>query len=145
MQSIPVIDIFAGPGGLGEGFSAYCNGHGDQRFRIGLSIEKEKWAHETLELRSFLRQFRNKDVPDEYYEHICDPLCFPRDELFRRHPDQSTAAKSEAWHATLGEVSESEVDRRIVTSLDGNASWVFNWRRFTNRHWKHHPQWSQNW
>ncbi|MDA3814473.1 MAG: DNA cytosine methyltransferase, partial [Candidatus Cloacimonetes bacterium] len=52
-NTIPIIDLFAGPGGLGEGFSAYKN----NIFRIKLSIEMNQEAHLTLELRSFFRQF----------------------------------------------------------------------------------------
>ena len=52
---IPVIDLFAGPGGLGEGFASFPL-DGDPLFRISLSIEKEKWAHATLLLRSFYRE-----------------------------------------------------------------------------------------
>ena len=44
---IPFIDIFAGPGGLGEGFSSYKI-KGEHFFRPVLSIEKEDRAHETL-------------------------------------------------------------------------------------------------
>jgi DNA (cytosine-5)-methyltransferase 1 len=50
---IPVIDVFAGPGGLGEGFSALGRAEGRQCFKIGVSVEKETSAHSTLELRSF--------------------------------------------------------------------------------------------
>ena len=38
--AIPIIDIFAGPGGLGEGFSAYTDECGKQPFKIALSIDK---------------------------------------------------------------------------------------------------------
>ena len=40
-KPIKVIDLFAGPGGLGEGFSAYQS-KGKQRFNIAISIEKEE-------------------------------------------------------------------------------------------------------
>jgi DNA (cytosine-5)-methyltransferase 1 len=37
---IPVIDLFAGPGGLAEGFSAF-RAEGGNGFRILLSVEKD--------------------------------------------------------------------------------------------------------
>lgn len=48
MSSVPVIDLFAGPGGLGEGFSSVADGS----FRVVVSIEKDPAAHETLRLRA---------------------------------------------------------------------------------------------
>ena len=54
---IPIIDIFAGPGGLGEGFSSLVNDANERAFKIKLSIEKEPHAHRTLQLRAFFRQF----------------------------------------------------------------------------------------
>ena len=56
-SAFPIVDLFAGPGGLGEGFSAFRDRRGRQPFRIALSVEKEPSAFETLRLRSFLRQF----------------------------------------------------------------------------------------
>ncbi|MEO8242375.1 MAG: DNA cytosine methyltransferase [bacterium] len=52
-----IVDLFAGPGGLGEGFASLdLDGH--LPFHIGISIEKEASAHRTLTLRAFLRDFR---------------------------------------------------------------------------------------
>lgn len=69
-MAIPVIDIFAGPGGLGEGFSSITDEHGNRIFNIRLSIEKDEIAHQTLCLRSFYRQFKKEDVPEIYYSFI---------------------------------------------------------------------------
>jgi len=52
-KAIKVIDLFAGPGGLGEGFSANKN-----KFKIVVSIENEASAYKTLLLRAFYRQFK---------------------------------------------------------------------------------------
>ena len=67
---IPVIDLFAGPGGLGEGFSSARSGSGKQLFKIKLSIEKDEFAQRTLELRAFYRQFVGKKIPTEYYAYL---------------------------------------------------------------------------
>jgi len=69
-MAIPVIDIFAGPGGLGEGFSSITDEYGNRIFNIRLSIEKDEIAHQTLCLRSFYRQFKKEDVPEIYYSFI---------------------------------------------------------------------------
>ena len=63
-----VVDLFAGPGGSAEGFSAFKK----QRrhpFSVRLSIEMEKAAHQTLLLRTFLREFPKK-FPEEYYDWL---------------------------------------------------------------------------
>ena len=68
-KRIPVVDIFAGPGGLGEGFARYpYKSKKSPRFRIQVSIEKDERAHQTLRLRSFRRQFSDRKVPSDYYE-----------------------------------------------------------------------------
>ena len=67
MKPIPIIDLFAGPGGLGEGFMSVKGQNGKSVFDIRLSIEKEANAHKTLTWRSFYRQFAQKgmSVPDK--------------------------------------------------------------------------------
>lgn len=60
-----VVDLFAGPGGLGEGFAAYAGG---DKFNIVLSAEMESSAHSTLTLRSFFRRIQSdKAALDSYY------------------------------------------------------------------------------
>ncbi|MGH1457220.1 MAG: DNA cytosine methyltransferase [Alphaproteobacteria bacterium] len=97
MKKFKIIDLFAGPGGLGEGFSAYSK-NGVKPFKIAVSIEKDAFAHKTLTLRSFFRQFR--DVPKEYYQYLQNKIC--REELLNLYPDEAQAAYDEAWLAELG-------------------------------------------
>ncbi len=53
---IPIIDLFAGPGGLGEGFSSLNAGPArDPAFKIALSVEKDPEASRTLRWRAFTR------------------------------------------------------------------------------------------
>jgi len=102
---IPIIDIFAGPGGLGEGFSSLKDRNGQRIFDIGLSIEKDEYAHKTLLLRSFFRQFPVNKVPDMYYEALRENNIEIREkkiaELFNSYPKQTRIAQEEAWHFEL--------------------------------------------
>lgn len=67
---IPVIDLFAGPGGLGEGFTSIADGRGDRRFAVKVSIEKEEVAQRTLSLRALFRAYRKGAAPDCYYDYL---------------------------------------------------------------------------
>lgn len=117
---IPIIDLFAGPGGLGEGFSALRRG-GRPVFKIGVSIEKDPVAHKTLELRAFYRQFPY-GAPPEYYQYLADKIS--RDDLFNAHGKEAKAARSEAWNATLGVTDAAEINARITAALDGRNDWL---------------------
>lgn len=129
-MAIPIIDIFAGPGGLGEGFSALINEENENVFKISLSIEKDPLAHQTLRLRSFYRQFRHEEVPEDYYDFVKGLLSI--EELYRRWPIQAAHAHKEAWCGTLGDpdkmdqnaVSDDEVDARIRQVLNGEPNWL---------------------
>lgn len=61
-----VIDLFAGPGGLAEGFSSVEDINGNRAFKIALSIEKETAPFNTLRLRAFFRQFPLHQAPEAY-------------------------------------------------------------------------------
>jgi DNA (cytosine-5)-methyltransferase 1 len=69
-KAIPVIDLFAGPGGLCEGFSSVLDESGAKRFSVKVSIEKEPIAHRTLALRGIFRYFPKGMVPDCYYDYV---------------------------------------------------------------------------
>lgn len=70
-MSIPVIDIFAGPGGLNEGFSELVDSSGSKVFTTVASIEMESSAVRTLRLRSVFRELSitGKYLPN-YYQFI---------------------------------------------------------------------------
>lgn len=107
-----VVDLFAGPGGLAEGFSAFET-DGVRPFEICLSVEKEKSAHATLRMRSFLRQF-GANFPVPYYDWLNGKRSEPDwPALF---PKQWTAAEAEALNLTLGEANAAAViDARLAT------------------------------
>lgn len=71
-----VIDLFAGPGGLSEGFSPLMQDDGHRAVEIALSIEKEPTAFCTLLLRSFIRRIGG-NMPRVYIDFL---LAGPKDE-----------------------------------------------------------------
>lgn len=121
---IPVIDIFAGPGGLGEGFSGLHSADRKPVFRVCLSIEKDKDAWETLLLRSFFREFEDAAVPDAYYLHLQGEL--PREELYQAYPTEFQKASSIAINLELGEQKKTrtETKKLIKAALAGKKDFV---------------------
>jgi len=128
-KTIPVIDLFAGPGGLAEGFSSVFKNN-KRVFDIKLSIEKDENAHKTLELRSFYRQFEKGNAPKEYYELIKESNLSSREvkrqELFEKYPKEAEKARTEAWCCELGNKNfpNEEIDNRIQAGLGDRKDWV---------------------
>ena len=112
MPTYSVVDIFAGPGGLAEGFSSVPDVDGRRAFKIALSIEKETAAHSTLRLRSFLRQFGDA-LPESYYGLINESGEEP--DWPDLHPDEWKAAEVEAWQLELG---KEDPEERLNARLD---------------------------
>jgi DNA (cytosine-5)-methyltransferase 1 len=117
-----VIDIFAGPGGLGEGFSSLSDKHGSAAFKIKLSLEKEEHAHRTLQLRAFYRHFAKGRLPEDYYRYLRGEITLK--DLHDRHPDEAKAAEAEAVRLTLGEDTRGEAETLIRNALNGAKEWV---------------------
>lgn len=120
-ESVPVIDLFAGPGGLGEGFSAYPL-DGDPIFRISLSVEKEEWAHRTLLLRSFYRLFPRGEAPDDYYRHLRGEIS--QEQLFERHPVQAESARAQSQCIEIRPSNRRRIRRAIADRVTDRAAWV---------------------
>lgn len=105
-QDIPVVDIFAGPGGLGEGFSSF----GDGRFRVVLSAEVDRAAHRTLQLRKFYRAIDDRDRQKHY---------FP--EVRKGNSEFQYGHMREALRNLWGEVGSEAIAIRLG-SLEGDAA-----------------------
>lgn len=123
-MQIPVVDIFAGPGGLGEGFSAFTPRRGmiNPPFKIAISAEMETNAAKTLRLRAFFRQFPAGQAPDSYYEYVAGKRTTPYTEDSEK---QWSAAKEEARQLTLGNPSDdAELRERIERVAKKGKEWV---------------------
>jgi DNA (cytosine-5)-methyltransferase 1 len=117
---VPVVDLFAGPGGLGEGFSALE--HDSFGFDVVLSVEKDRAAYETLLLRSFFRQLCGPGLRPQYYEYLRGEIT--RDVLFRALPDEAAKATARCLHLEMGPRATPRVYAHIDRALGAAKHWV---------------------
>ncbi|WP_089417289.1 DNA cytosine methyltransferase [Vitreoscilla filiformis] len=121
-MTIPVIDLFAGPGGLGEGLCRSCTD-----FRIVLSVEKDGMAFETLRLRAahrallrvVTREASEWAIWDEIVE--VEPWNIVFDQLMTKGGqtirNACKEADREAWHFELGHTQRKIISTRIRERL----------------------------
>lgn len=125
---IPVVDVFAGPGGLSEGFAAtHLLEDPDvpgPLFDVVTAVEKDTHAYQTLLLRHFYREFLPGTPPDEYYGLLRSEITLA--ELFEHFPTEAAIAQSRVLQRELGDSQEThlEVGKHIQTALDGRDTWV---------------------
>lgn len=106
-----IVDLFAGPGGLAEGFSSVRGPDNSRPFPVVLSIEKEGSAHQTLLLRAFLRQFIG-EFPQEYYSFLNGEIDEP--DWNALYPSEWRAASEEALNLEMGaEGTQALIDSKL--------------------------------
>jgi DNA (cytosine-5)-methyltransferase 1 len=115
----PVVDLFAGPGGLGEGFSA-LERDGLTPFDVRLSIEKDPIACATLELRKLFRQFESP--PAEFAAYFAGQI--DRSALLAAFPTEARIARERTWVAELGKASRRSVMQRVRRAVGKSREWV---------------------
>jgi DNA (cytosine-5)-methyltransferase 1 len=74
------VDLFAGPGGLSDGFDR-------AGFEIAAQVEKDLTACKTLRLRVIFRELKNRGKLAEYWNLIRNELL--EDEIFAKYPEIS--------------------------------------------------------
>jgi DNA (cytosine-5)-methyltransferase 1 len=120
---VPIIDLFAGPGGLGEGFASLKD-RGQPFFEIGLSIEKDAVAHQTLMLRTVFRLLHDTEGIQHYYRYIRGEI---DESTFRGIPavaDAYVHAAAVAKCMELGKFDSNIIDGKIRAALKGQETWV---------------------
>src|SRR5690606_18161276 len=126
-KPIPVVDIFAGAGGLGDGFEAYGRGDSEHgAFTVALSAEMDSNAVKTLRTRAFYRSFAVPDVPRSYYDYAAGRCATPWTEATER---AWRAATRRACQLKLGEREDDRVlDERIAevarTAAIQGTAWI---------------------
>lgn len=107
-----LVDLFAGPGGLGEGFASLkVDGHSP--FHIGISVEKEASAHRTLRLRAFLREYRRRHdcLPDQFIDFHAG---------LTGEPDWPSV-DAQSWRVALDEARALELGTEAATTAVDDA------------------------
>lgn len=136
LEQIPVVDVFAGAGGLGEGFAAYPD-RTAPAFRVALSIEKDHAAARTLRLRAFYHSFAPEHVPQDYYrllqgKSVPDQFKaylegnLPLSEFLERYENTLSVEPGGVWRKELSDSPELELelDELITTAIGGRNDWV---------------------
>lgn len=121
-STIPIVDIFAGPGGLAEGFCSFRDATGKPVFESVLAAEMDRHAQKTLTLRSFFRMHPKGEVPDSYYKYIAGKSVNPfTDDTF----DTWASAKEKNLCVKLGCAEDNLLfDKKMQKTLDGKNDWV---------------------
>lgn len=117
-----LVDVFAGPGGLGEGFLSRTDSKGAPRFKSALSVEKNADAHATLTLRHFVRKFGTTEFPEDYYSYLAGAITL--EDLYALHPYEHAAAVDSARQITLGEGSHTQIKRLLNEKLLNHSKWA---------------------
>lgn len=107
-EKFGVVDLFAGPGGLGEGFASFRTGD-HAPFNIRISVEKEASAHRTLRLRAFLRKYilRHGALPQAFFDFHAGRI---------KEPDWQ-ALDFDAWRSAANEARCLELGAGETTSI----------------------------
>jgi len=126
-QKIKIVDLFAGPGGLGEGFSSH------QNFEIAVSAEMESSAHATLRLRAFYRILKRLggNAIDPYFDICNGKTEAPQNSTPLSIWDKQT---SEAWEEACAEalqlkLGDAECNTRLdeavkANGIDSTVPWI---------------------
>lgn len=121
-KAFPVIDLFAGPGGLGEGFASFAGADGEPRFESVVAIEQDEPSYQTLLLRHFLRQFPDQQFPDDYYKYLRREI--PKEELYALYPNEIAKARRSALKISLGPENHALVQKTIGDRLSDSSRWA---------------------
>ncbi|MFH1097592.1 MAG: DNA cytosine methyltransferase [Candidatus Desantisbacteria bacterium] len=119
MSKMIVIDLFAGAGGLGEGFT--CAG-----FKVIAHVEKEKWACETLKTRTiyhFLKENKDLKMYYEYLRKLDSPSLIEecRKPIYHKYPELQTVLNYEIINAEFGNPDiepKTKSSREIITLIE---------------------------
>ena len=122
-----VVDLFAGAGGLGEGFSR-------AGFDNVLSCEAEATFTETLKLRHFARYTSQEGLHKDYYRFLTGELELGA--LYARHPEAASKASASSLKYKLGsETKNKTFHERLRQQVGGRNSDCLGGHPVRHIHW----------
>lgn len=101
------IDLFAGCGGLSEGFK-------QAGFEIATMIEMDRWACETLRTRHLFYELRKRRKLSLYHKYIVGKIS--REQIFNKYPDIRKTIQGRIIQATLEKDSIDWILEKIECS-----------------------------
>ena len=119
---IPVIDVFAGPGGLNEGFAQFRTSDGKAYFKPRLAAEMNSHAVATLRLRKYFRLCLKNNNLEKYLHHLSSKAHLRSES---ENDENWIAANAEVAKIELGvEADNDKFDRLLHAVLENNDTWV---------------------
>jgi DNA (cytosine-5)-methyltransferase 1 len=102
------VDLFAGPGGLGEGFT-------QAGFDVICSVEKDKWAAMTLRTRVMFRMLKQIDKASLYWDYVRGNRTL--EDILDTYPEIRYEVNSRVLEKTISEKSRSGILKEIKKRL----------------------------
>lgn len=119
IRTYPFIDVFAGAGGLGEGFLSCGN---RKKFAAVASVEKEEVPCSTLKLRHFFHSFPRGEVPEAYYKYISGEI--DRTTLFEQYPQEAKKAQNSVLCWDMKSSTCDSLNAELQKRLGDATHWV---------------------
>lgn len=120
-----VVDLFAGPGGLNEGFAKVSDDVGNPVFEVKASIEMESNAVNTLRLRSAIRRLTDGDrLPDPYVSFLAGEMSWDAFSTRRDVEEALAEAEGHVHQLELGPDERERTEGLIRKVIQGETDWV---------------------
>ena len=116
----PFIDVFAGAGGLGEGFLSFRSRK--IKFAAAASVEKEAVPCSTLVLRHFFHLFPKGKVPGAYYKYVSGEMS--REALFELFPREAEEAERSVLCWDMNSSTRDRLNAKLQERLGNETRWV---------------------